>query len=70
MSLGHSGTFTAGKDREFFCDTCDARCTRSVSGDLECGHLVGSPERPEKFRIGSGDGRRFVPDESDAGASA
>ena len=33
MSLGYSGTFTAEKDREFFCDTCGARCTRSINGD-------------------------------------
>jgi len=70
VSLGYSGSFTAEKDREFFCDTCGARCTRSVNGDLEYGHLVGCPERPEAFQVGSSDGRRFVPEESDGGASA
>ena len=70
MSLGYSGSFTAEKDREFFCDTCGARCTRSLNGDLEYGHLVGCPERPEAFQVGSSDGRRFVPEESDGGASA
>ena len=71
MSLGHSGSFTAEKEREFFCDTCGARCTRSVNGELEYGHLVGCPERPEELRVGTSEGRRYRPDESsDGGASA
>ena len=75
MSLGHSGSFTAEKDREFFCDTCGARCTRSINGDLEYGHLVGCPHRPDKFTIGTADsGYKYTPDETDAdsdgGASA
>lgn len=71
MSLGYSGSFTAEKDREFFCDTCGARCTRSLNGDLEYGHLVGCPERPDEFNTGTSEGRRYRPDEgSDGGASA
>ena len=71
MSLGYSGSFTAEKDREFFCDTCGARCTRSINGDLEYGHLVGCPHRPDDFKIGSSEGRHYRPDEgSDGGASA
>jgi hypothetical protein len=58
VSLGYSGSFTAEKDREFFCDTCGARCTRSINGDLEYGHLVGCPERPDEFQIDTSEGRR------------
>lgn len=75
MTLGYMGTLTAEKDREFFCDTCKARCTRSINGELEYGHLVGCPNRPDEFNIGSSEGRRYHPDEgsdesSDGGASA
>ncbi|MDZ5811611.1 hypothetical protein U4E84_09670 [Halorubrum sp. AD140] len=73
MSLGHSGSFTAEKDREFFCDTCGARCTRSINGDLEYGHLIGCPDRPEAFSFGTSDHvRKYSPedDANDGGASA
>jgi hypothetical protein len=53
VSLGHSGSFTASKSREFWCDTHGARCTRSINGDLEYGHLVGCPSRPESFSKGT-----------------
>lgn len=75
MSLGLSGSFTAEKDREFFCDTCRARCTRSINGDLEYGHLIGCPSRPEEFTKSTSDGGRFykpddAEDAADGGASA
>ena len=71
MSLGYSGSFTASKSREFWCDTCGARCTRSINGDLEYGHLVGCPNRPDSFSKGTSDGpRRYKPDDVDGGASA
>ena len=71
MSLGYSGTFTAENDGEFFCDSCGARCTRDLNGELEYGHLVGCPNRPDEFNIGSSEGRRHRPEESsDGGASA
>jgi len=70
VSLGYSWNFTAENDREFFCDTCGARCTRSINGNLEYGHLVGCPERPDEFEIGISEGRHYHPDEgSDGGAS-
>lgn len=71
MSLGYSGTFSAEKDREFFCDTCGARCTRSVNGDLEYGHLIECPHRPSKFSKGTSDSeRRYRPDDINGGESA
>ncbi|WP_200531646.1 hypothetical protein [Halorubrum sp. LN27] len=75
MSLGHSGSFTAEKDRECFCDTCGARCTRSINGELEYGHLVRCPNRPDQFTIGTADGgHKYTPDDTgadtDGGASA
>ncbi|WP_418284764.1 hypothetical protein [Halorubrum sp. DTA46] len=75
MSLGYSGSFTVTKDREFRCDTCGARCTRSINGNLEYGHLVGCPERPDQFTTGTADsGYKYTPDDTDAdtdgGASA
>ncbi len=34
--------------REFFCETCNSRCTRGTTG-LEYGHKIGCPERPDHF---------------------
>jgi hypothetical protein len=71
VSLGYSGSFTASKPREFWCGTCGARCTRSINGGLEYGHLVGCPHRPDPFSKGTSDGaRRYKPDDVDGGASA
>ena len=55
MSLGHTGFITVEKDRELFCDTCGARCTRSINGDLECGHVVGCPHCLDQFTTGTAD---------------
>ncbi|TKX77661.1 hypothetical protein EXE53_25385 [Halorubrum sp. SD626R] len=72
MSLGYSGSFTAEKDSEFFCDTCGARCTRSPNRDLEYGHLIGCPHRPKEFTKGTCDSGYKYHDDADAdgGASA
>lgn len=75
MSLGYSGSFTVTKDSEFRCGTCKARCTRSPNEDLEYGHLIGCPNRPEEFTKSSSDGGRFyrrddVEADVDGGASA
>ena len=75
MSLGYSGSFTVTKDSEFRCETCGARCTRSPNRDLEYGHLIGCPNRPEEFGKSTSDGGRFykpddVEDATDGGASA
>ncbi len=75
MSLGHSGSFTVTKDSEFRCGTCKARCTRSPNGDLEYGHLIGCPNRPDEFAKSTSDGGRYyrgedTDDGADGGASA
>lgn len=46
-----SGTPLATTDREFFCQTCGARCTRGTEG-LEYGHRYGCPERPDELPTG------------------
>jgi hypothetical protein len=70
-SLGTSGAFTADGPGEFWCDVCDARCTRSPEENLEFGHLVGCPERPDEINIGTKDGRRYRgPEESDLDVEA
>ncbi len=71
MSLGYGGSLTCEKDSEFRCKVCKARCTRSPVDATEYGHLVGCPQRPEKFHVGSGDGRRYRPEEDlEGGVSA
>lgn len=50
MSLGYSASLEPSKESEFWCDVCDARCTRSPIDGTEFGHLVGCPNRPEKLK--------------------
>lgn len=73
MSLGLSGTFTTEKDSEFRCETCKARCTRSPVDGTEYGHLIGCPNRPDKFTKSASDGKRYYrpdDDENEGGVSA
>lgn len=65
MTLGNTGRITAEKDNEFFCKTCRARCTRSPHDGIEFGHLVGCPNRPDKFDGfgGSGGNHHFDPND-------
>jgi hypothetical protein len=48
--LGQSGPVSVEKDREFRCERCRARCTRSATKDLEYGHKGGCPRRPDELR--------------------
>lgn len=40
--------------REFQCETCGARCTRSPAGDVSYGHRYGCPERPDELPSAAG----------------
>lgn len=43
-----TGQPLATTSREFFCDVCNARCTRGTEG-MEYGHRYGCPERPAEL---------------------
>ena len=54
MSLGldSGGRLPTDKPREFRCNLCNARCTRSPDGQTEYGHLDGCPDRPDDWPAG------------------
>lgn len=42
------------KSREFICDDCGSRCTRSAVHDVEYGHKIGCGRRPDDWPSKSG----------------
>lgn len=72
MNLSYVGTLGTEKDSEFRCGACKARCTKSPVDGSEYGHLIGYPNRPDKFTKSASDGKRYYrpDDENEGGVSA
>lgn len=50
--LTNGGALPTDKPREFRCNLCNARCTRSPDEETEYGHLDGCPQRPDDWPTG------------------